>query len=126
MICPIGKRIIGLLESKGLTQRELAKRLDITEVSVSRYINGERIPHSDIIAKMASVLNTTTDFLLGHNTSEILTSDGYLDNRLRQIVYEMQDGKIDQTLELLKRAAALPEKDKKLLSEIVDRLREKL
>jgi transcriptional regulator with XRE-family HTH domain len=70
MICPIGKRILELLEQKNMTQRELARRLEITEVSVSRYINGERIPHSDVITKMAEVLNTTTDYLLGRTIND--------------------------------------------------------
>lgn len=62
----IGKRILNLLEEKNITQRDFAKMLGITEVSVSRYINGKHIPHSDILSKIAETLGTTTDYLLGN------------------------------------------------------------
>ena len=66
----IGKRILGLLEQKDLTQRELAKLLGVTEVSVSRYISGKHAPTADILSKMAEVLNTTTDYLLGRTIND--------------------------------------------------------
>ena len=61
----LGERIAGLLEQLGITQRELANRIGITEVSMSRYIRGDRTPKGPVIANMATALNTTTDYLLG-------------------------------------------------------------
>lgn len=40
----LGGRIKGLLKKRGLTQKELAEKVGVTEVSVSRYISGERTP----------------------------------------------------------------------------------
>lgn len=48
-----------------MTQRELADRACITPVSLSRYINGARIPNSKALARIAIALNTDTDYLLG-------------------------------------------------------------
>jgi transcriptional regulator with XRE-family HTH domain len=61
----IGKRIQILLSLNEISQRELAKRINVTEVTISRYINGFREPKGEIILKMAQTLNTTTDYLLG-------------------------------------------------------------
>ena len=61
----LGERIAGLLKHLGITQRELAERIGITEVSMSRYIRGDRTPKGPVVANMATALNTTTDYLLG-------------------------------------------------------------
>lgn len=61
----IGQRINFLLSHNRMTQRELADRAGITPVSICRYINGERIPNSKALAKIAVALNIDTDYLLG-------------------------------------------------------------
>lgn len=65
----LGERIAGLLKQLGITQRELAERIGITEVSMSRYIRGDRTPKGPVVANMATALNTTTDYLLGTGES---------------------------------------------------------
>lgn len=66
----LGERISELLTKNGLTQRELAERVNVTEVSMSRYIKGDRIPKGPIIANIALALHTTTDYLLGQEVEE--------------------------------------------------------
>ena len=61
----LGGRIADLLKQSGLTQRELADRVGITEVSLSRYISGNRTPKGPVIANIANALHTTSDYLLG-------------------------------------------------------------
>jgi transcriptional regulator with XRE-family HTH domain len=63
------QKIIKLLEEKNITQRELAAKVGVQEATISRYINGYRAPHSIIVSKMAEVLETTTDYLLGRSDS---------------------------------------------------------
>lgn len=65
MACPMGQRILELLEQKDMKQKDLAQKLGITEVSVSRYINGTHTPHTDIVVKMADILGVSADYLLG-------------------------------------------------------------
>lgn len=62
---PLGSRISDLLNKSGMTQRELAERIGVTEASVHRYINGERNPKGSTIVKIADALGTTSDYLLG-------------------------------------------------------------
>ena len=67
----LGSRISDLLQKNGLTQRELAKQVGVTEVSISRYVNGERTPKGPNVVNIANALNTTVEYLMGHETKEI-------------------------------------------------------
>jgi transcriptional regulator with XRE-family HTH domain len=59
------QRLSELLKKQGMSQKELAERVGITEASMSRYMNTNRIPKSEILANIATALNTTSDYLLG-------------------------------------------------------------
>ena len=61
----IGNRIFKVLEARGMTQRKLAQDCGLTEVSVHRYIYGERIPNAIVLAKIAKALHVSADSLLG-------------------------------------------------------------
>ena len=61
----IGARTLPLMKKKGMTQRELANQIGVTETSISRYISGARMPKANIVVYMANALNTTTDYILG-------------------------------------------------------------
>lgn len=58
-------RLAELLKKQGMTQKELSERIGVTEATVSRYMNGNRIPKSEIVANIATALHTTSDYLLG-------------------------------------------------------------
>ena len=62
----IGERIAGLLREQGKTQRALAEQVGTTEVSISRYIKGNRVPKGPVLVNIAKALHTTTDYLLGN------------------------------------------------------------
>ncbi len=61
----LGKRISESLQKNGMTQKELASRIGITEAVISRYISGERDPKPETLANIATALHTTSDYLLG-------------------------------------------------------------
>lgn len=60
-----GERLLSLLQKQGITQKQLADRVNTTEATLSRYVNGEREPKADMLANIATALNTTSDYLLG-------------------------------------------------------------
>ena len=66
----LGRRLSDLLEQRGITQRELAEKVGVTEVSMSRYINGGRTPQAPILANIAKELNTTSAYLLGQDSED--------------------------------------------------------
>ena len=61
----LGQRILGAIRSKGISQKELAAMLGVTEGVISRYISGERDPKPEMVANIATALHTTSDYLLG-------------------------------------------------------------
>ena len=60
----LGERIRKRLDEIGMSQRELADKLGITEVSLSRYIKGERIPRATVVIGIAKVLDVSVEWLL--------------------------------------------------------------
>ena len=56
------KRII---DEKGVQQRWLAEAVGVTEVSMSRYVSGERIPKAPIAIRMADALGVNVKDLYG-------------------------------------------------------------
>ena len=66
----IGTRLQKLLYEKHMSQRELSEIIGVTDVTVSRYVRGERVPKADVAARIAQALGTTTDYILGRDTSD--------------------------------------------------------
>lgn len=58
-------RLKELRESKGLTQKEVAKVIGYTQLSYARYENGKREPDISTLCKLANYFNVTVDYLIG-------------------------------------------------------------
>ena len=61
----LGDRLSAVLKRKHMTQKELSKRINVTEASICRYINNQRVPKATTVMKMAKVLDVDVDELLG-------------------------------------------------------------
>jgi len=65
-------RVRILMEQKGLTSSGLADKSDIARSAVTQLFAGNRKPSVDALAKIAGVLDVSTDYLLGvSDTSEL-------------------------------------------------------
>ena len=82
------KRLQEILEEKDMKQKELADLIGVTEVTISRYINGERKPRIEIVNKLAKALGTTTDYLLG--ISKVRNPYEEVDEFLLELKEEME------------------------------------
>ena len=60
----IGERIAQLLKESGYTQKEFALMCGVTEAAMCRYLKNEREPKIDVVANMATALNTTVEYLI--------------------------------------------------------------
>lgn len=56
----VRNRIEMQLRLKKMSQKDLAEKLGVTEVTVSRWLNGERDPSIETLNRIAEVLDTTT------------------------------------------------------------------
>lgn len=63
------KRIRELREDNDLTQRVLAKMLNMTQPQYNRYEQGYRDIPTDILIKLADIFNTSADYILGRSDS---------------------------------------------------------
>lgn len=63
------KRLEVLLEEKDMKQNELAKRIGVSEVTISRYMTADRKPRTDIATKISKELGVSTDYLLGESNT---------------------------------------------------------
>lgn len=61
----IGKRIIALRKSRGLTQEQLAEKVGVSAQAVSKWENDVSCPDISLLPKLAEVFQVTTDSLLG-------------------------------------------------------------
>ncbi|MBQ8433195.1 MAG: helix-turn-helix transcriptional regulator [Clostridia bacterium] len=59
----LGERIAKLLDEKHISQKDLASMIGVTESALSRYINNEREPKIEVLANLATALDTTVDYL---------------------------------------------------------------
>lgn len=62
------ERLQQAISRSGMTQKELAEKVGITEAAVSHYLKGDRMPRSAVAVKLADVLNMSVDELMGGNT----------------------------------------------------------
>ena len=59
-----GDKLRNLRKEAGMTQSELAKRLNITKSVVSYYELQERTPSPDVLIQLANIFHVTADYLL--------------------------------------------------------------
>jgi transcriptional regulator with XRE-family HTH domain len=64
------KNVKEIMLMRNMSQREFSEKLNITEVTLSRYLTGNRSPRMETIIRMAQVLDTTTDDLLRDTSNE--------------------------------------------------------
>ena len=61
----IGAQIRQLRLSAGMTQRDLAQRINVGNTTLSQYESGARVPSDEVKIKIASVFGVSVDYLLG-------------------------------------------------------------
>ena len=60
----IGRYIQHLRKAAGMTQKDLAERLNISFQAVSKWENGDTLPDTGLLLTLCDVLDTTADQLL--------------------------------------------------------------
>ena len=86
---PFGRRLATLRTRYGLTQRELAERLSVTQKTIDYYERRARKPSIELLVKLAQAFDTTTDELLGLPPKAVLPAKPgpapQLEQRLEQL-----------------------------------------
>lgn len=64
-----------LLEKNNMKQCELSKKLNTTDTTISKYINGIQLPRFGMMNDIAELFNVSIDYLLGADDNIILAPD---------------------------------------------------
>ena len=59
------ERIAGAIKSSGLSQKEIAEKLNISESNITNWKNGENLPSVEVLFNLCKLLNESADYLLG-------------------------------------------------------------
>ncbi len=87
----IGKFIAERRKNAGLTQKQLAEKLNITDRAVSKWETGKALPDSSIMLELCLILKITVNDLL---SGEVITMDNYnkeLENKLIEMVKQKEE-----------------------------------
>jgi transcriptional regulator with XRE-family HTH domain len=80
-----GKKLIECRKAKGLTQQELAKKLNTVHTVIGRYERDEMKPTIDVAKKLANILETTIGYLLGEANNNDIFKDPEMLKRFNDI-----------------------------------------
>ena len=58
-------KLINEIKESGLSQSEIARRLNIKQQAVSQYITGQTMPALDTFANLCKILDVSADEILG-------------------------------------------------------------
>ena len=87
----IGKFIAECRKNAGLTQKQLAEKLNITDRAVSKWETGKALPDSSIMLELCLILKITVNDLL---SGEVISMDNYnkeLENKLLEMVKQKEE-----------------------------------
>lgn len=102
-------RLIGLLQEKSITQKELAKACNLSTQCVSALITGRNSPTGSTVAVLAKFFDVSADYLLGLE-----------DDFGARTAAPMSDGLSSEERRLLNQYRSLPDKIKKTIREQIE------
>lgn len=83
----LAKRLKMLLEDYDMTQFELSKRSNVTEATISNFLNCKQLPKLEVVSKIADVLNVSVDYLLGRTNIQTTIEKRLKDNNIKAYTY---------------------------------------
>jgi transcriptional regulator with XRE-family HTH domain len=88
----LATRLKQLRLEKGLTLEQVAKELNTTKVTISRYENSAREPKSDTLRQLAHYFDVSIDYLLGDSDERKIITD---DEKEIQVILEETRKKLE-------------------------------
>ena len=88
----LSDRLKQSISERGITQRQLAALCDTTEVSVSRWVRGKRVPDAETLYRLCKALDVSADYLLGLSNEKVNNMDAVKAEILEKIKGLVYDG----------------------------------
>lgn len=92
------------LSLKGITQKELAKKLNVSQSAVTNWIKGKNSPDIELVAEICDILDISVTELFGVNTNEPeaeLSTDQYTETERQIILQYRQKPELHQAIHIL-------------------------
>lgn len=89
----MGERLKELRTQHGLSQEQVGKRLGLSKGAIGAYENNTNMPPADVLAHLAVMYNTSSDYILGLNSDDdtiklsLQNLDKHKRNIIKQIIY---------------------------------------
>lgn len=121
------KRLALLRKEYGMSQAELAEKLGVTQQTISKYENGTREPDSKTLKILATMFNTSIDYLLGNSDIKKPSPESDIPQEYTD-KYKVTKKDIEQHDEVIKHAQAfmmddeVGEEDKEKLVAVINKL----
>lgn len=80
----ISKSIVSNRKKRGLTQEELAEKLDVSSAAISKWERGISTPELSMVCKMADCFEISVDELLGRTNLLLPEEDKYSEKSMKQ------------------------------------------
>lgn len=80
-----------LRESLGLSQVDLAKKLNVSKQCISNWENDNVQPSIEMLEKLSDLFKVTTDYLLGRTVKESITTENLTTEQIAHIRLIIQD-----------------------------------
>lgn len=81
-----------------ITQKELAEEIGATEASISRYVNGSRVPRVTTALKIAKILDKSVYTLFGNPTSDYRLGYSEAVKQIRDLVNKDMESLKDESV----------------------------
>ncbi len=106
----LGQRIHSLRLSFGWSQVDVAQKLSVSKQTVSNWENDNIQPSIEMLVRLAELFHVSTDYLLGREQMQRISTDGLPDSVIAHMVLLMEDyrGSTQPALEPKVAAAPVP------------------
>ena len=92
----LGQKLKTLLKDNGMTQEDLAERLDVSRQAVGKWVNDKAIPEVGKLVQISNLFGVSTDYLLKEDYEEKnvsnLSEENVVPNSGYYVSQEMLDG----------------------------------
>lgn len=84
------EKLLTLRKANGLTQEQLAEKLDVSRQSVSKWESGQAVPELEKIVALSAVFNVTTDYLLKSSQIDDLSVKTEMLEKQQQMIFSKE------------------------------------
>lgn len=80
-----GDKLRALRLEHGLTQQELADKIELVKGSISAYEQSRKYPSVEVLIKLCQIFNVSADYLLGLSDDELLKKSYLTDEQVELV-----------------------------------------